>query len=126
MTEDIFRERVIAMRDDFERRRALIDGASVCDDVLGLFEQLVATREQVVVTPVEGEAIGGYHRESLTRMVRLGQLPDLRPQGSKGRIYIPLSVLPMKPGHKRPDTLAVTKLADRMFGAAPGGKRRDA
>lgn len=126
LTEDQFRERVIALRDDFRRRSALVDGATVCDDIMNLFNKYVATKEQVVVTPVEAEKIGGYHSESLTRMVRQGQLPDLRARGSKGRIYIPLALVPYKPGHKRPDSAKVGQLATRVYGAVGRGRGRRA
>lgn len=109
------RERLVAMRDEFRRRRALVDGATVCEDALALFEEYLAARDQVLLTPAEAEGISGYHREHLTRLVREGKISDLRPTGSKGRILIPLSELPRKPGHSQPDMSKLNEIAARVF-----------
>ena len=113
--EEQFRGRLVAMRDEFRRQRALVDGGTVCDDALALFDEYLAARDQVVVTPVEGELISGYHREHLTRLVREGKISDLRPKGSKGRISIRLSELPRKPGHAQTDMPEVNEIAERIF-----------
>lgn len=110
-----FRERLTAMRDDFSKRRALVDGASVCEDALALFEDYLEARDQVLLTPTEAGEISGYNPEHLTRLVRQGKIPDLRPAGSKGSILIRLSELPRKPGHPQANMSDVNQIAERMF-----------
>jgi hypothetical protein len=113
--EQQFRRAILAMRDDFSRRRALVDGVSVCEDALALFDEYLAALDQVLVTPAEGALISDYHADHLTRLVRQGKIEDLRAKGSKGRILIRLSDLPRKPGHSRPDISKVSAIAERMF-----------
>jgi len=126
LTSDRLRDRLIAMRDEFRRCDARVDGATVCEDALRLFEEYLAVRDQAVVTPAEAAEISGYNVEHLTRLVRQGKIPDLRPAGSKGRIFIPLAHLPCKPGHKRPDTTRIGEIATRIFGKGGSGGRRAA
>ncbi len=126
LTSDQLLDRLITMRDEFRRQDARVDGATVCEDALRLFEEYLAARDQVVVTPAEAAEISGYHVEHVTRMVRQGKIPDLRPPGSKGRIFIPLAQLPCKPGHKRPDTARVGEIATRIFRKGGSGGRRAA
>jgi hypothetical protein len=78
--------------------------------------------EQALVTPAETEAISGYHREHLTRLVRQELDADIRPEGSTGRILIPLAALPLKPGRARPEPAKVRNLAKRMFGNGSSAK----
>ena len=114
--EDQVRARLRAMRDDFGRRHALVDGATVCEDALTIFEEYLRARDEVCVTPAEAASISGFHPEHITRLVRQGRIPDLRPRGSRGRIRIPLSALPRKPGHVTTDMSKINDLAERMFG----------
>jgi len=45
----------------------------------------------------EASEYSGYSQEHLARLVRLGRIPDTRPEGSKGRIRIRVSDLPARP-----------------------------
>jgi hypothetical protein len=116
LAETWLRERLVAMRDDYRRKRATVDGAVLCEDVLELVDQYFARCEQVVVTLEEAGEISGYHPEHLSRLVREGKIPDLRPAGSRGRIRIALTDLPTKPGHKRPERGRIAEIAAKLQG----------
>ena len=69
--------------------------------------------EQLLTLPQAAE-LSGYHPDSLARMVRDGQIPDLRPPNSKAMIRIRRADLPIKPGrHHTPDA-DVRELASRL------------
>jgi hypothetical protein len=116
MTEAWLRDRLIAMRDDYRRKRAIVDGAIVCEEALALFDQYLVACRQAVATLEEAGLISGYNPEHLSRLVRQGKIPDLRPAGSRGRIRIALTDLPIKPGHKRADAGRVTDIAAKLYG----------
>ena len=69
--------------------------------------------EQIVYLP-EASRISGYCDGHLARMVRKGQIPDLRPPKSKGRIRVRVSDLPTKPGYKHTPIADVHELASRL------------
>ena len=63
----------------------------------------------------EAAELSGYHPDSLARMVRDGQIPDLRPPNSKGMIRIRRGDLPIKPGRPHTPDADVRELASRLF-----------
>src|SRR5947209_726074 len=69
--------------------------------------------DQLLTLPDAAE-ISGYHPDSLARMVRDGQIPDLRPPNSKGMIRIRRADLPIKPGRAHTNDADVRELASRL------------
>jgi len=69
--------------------------------------------EQLLTLPQAAE-LSGYHPDSLARMVRDGQIPDLRPPNSKGMIRIRRADLPIKPGRAHTNDADVRELASRL------------
>ena len=69
--------------------------------------------DQLLRLPDAAE-LSGYHPDSLARMVRGGQIPDLRPPNSKGMIRIRRGDLPIKPGRPHTPDADVRELASRL------------
>jgi hypothetical protein len=69
--------------------------------------------DQLLSLPQAAE-ISGYHPDSLARMVRDGQIPDLRPPNSKGPIRIRRGDLPIKPSRPHTPDADVRELASRL------------
>lgn len=67
-----------------------------------------------LLTLADAAGISGYHPDSLARMVRDGQIPDLRPPNSKGTIRIRRGDLPIKPGRPHTPDADVRELASRL------------
>jgi len=70
--------------------------------------------DQLLRLPDAAE-LSGYHPDSLARMVRDGQIPDLRPPKSKGMIRIRRGDLPIKPGRPHTPDADVRELASRLL-----------
>lgn len=62
----------------------------------------------------------GYSQEQLARLVRAGRIPDTRPRGSKGCIYIRASDLPARPNKTHTQAADVHELASRLYGGREG------
>ena len=77
-------------------------------------EALRAETDEILILP-EASEISGYHPDSLARMVRDGQIPDLRPRGSKGMIRIRRGDLPVKPRKPHTPSADVRELASRLL-----------
>ena len=60
-------------------------------------EQAAQCRSEQTLSLREASERSGYSQEHLARLVRLGRIPDLRPNGSKGRIRIRIGDLPARP-----------------------------
>ena len=75
---------------------------------------LTAEADRVVYLP-EAARISGYCEGHLARLVRKGQIPDMRPPGSHGRIKVRVGDLPTKPGRKHTPPADVHDLASRLF-----------
>lgn len=78
-------------------------------------EEAIREESQEILTLPEASRISGYHADSLTRMVRDGQIPDLRPPKSRGMIRIRRADLPIKPGRPHTPDADVRELASRLF-----------
>jgi hypothetical protein len=79
--------------------------------------------EQAEVEPLtlaEASTRSGYSEQHLARLVRTGQIPDQRPPGSKGRIYIRASDLPTRPQKTHTQSADVHELASRLYGGREG------
>ena len=77
-------------------------------------EQALRDASDELLTLPEASEISGYHPDSLARMVRDGQIPDLRPPKSKGMIRIRRGELPIKPGKPHTPSADVRELASRL------------
>ncbi len=77
-------------------------------------EQALRDESDELLTLPQASKLSGYHPDSLARMVRDGQIPDLRPQNSKGMIRIRRADLPIKPGRPHTPDADVRELASRL------------
>ena len=77
-------------------------------------EQALRDESDQLLTLPEASEISGYNPDSLARMVRDGQIPDLRPSGSKGMIRIRRGDLPIKPSKAHTPSADVRELASRL------------
>ena len=75
---------------------------------------LLSEADRIVYLP-EAARISGYVEGHLARLVRRGQIPDMRPPGSRGRIKVRVADLPTKPGRKHTPPADVHDLASRLF-----------
>jgi hypothetical protein len=75
---------------------------------------LISEADRIVYLP-EAARISGYCEGHLARLVRKGQIPDMRPPGSRGRIKVRVGDLPIKPGYKHTPPADVHDLASRLF-----------
>ena len=80
----------------------------------GKVEEALRAETDELLTLREASETSGYHPDSLARMVRDGQIPDLRPPGSKGMIHIRRGDLPIKPSQPHTPTADVRELASRL------------
>ena len=74
---------------------------------------LLSEADRIVYLP-EAARISGYCEGHLARLVRKGQLTDLRPPGSHGRIKVRVGDLPTKAGRKHTPPADVRDLASRL------------
>jgi hypothetical protein len=77
-------------------------------------EEALRDESDQLLTLPQASDISGYHSDSLARMVREGQIPDLRPPNSKGPIRIRRGDLPIKPGQAHTPDADVRELASRL------------
>jgi len=75
---------------------------------------ILSEADRIVYLP-EAARISGYVEGHLARLVRRGQIPDIRPPGSRGRIKVRVADLPTKAGHKHTPPADVHDLASRLF-----------
>ncbi len=75
---------------------------------------MLSEADRIVYLP-EAARISGYVEGHLARLVRRGQIPDMRPPGSRGRIKVRVGDLPTKPGYKHTPPADVHDLASRLF-----------
>ena len=80
-----------------------------------MVEQALRSESDELLTLPEASEISGYHPDSLGRMVRDGQIPDLRPRGSKSMIRIRRGDLPVKPSKPHTPSADVRELASRLL-----------
>ena len=87
--------------------RSLEWAAAQVEAVLG------SETERVVYLP-EAARISGYSEGHLGRLVRKGQIRDMRPPGSHGRIKVRVGDLPTKPSQQHTPPADVHDLASRL------------
>ena len=83
-------------------------------------ESALREATQELLTLPEAARISGYSVDHLARMVREKRIPDLRPNGSRGRIRIRAADLPRKPAGAHTPSADVHELASRLFGGKEG------
>jgi hypothetical protein len=86
-----------------------------------LVEAAMRSEADRVVYLAEASRISGFCHGHLARLVRKGQIPDLRAPGSKGRIKVRVSDLPTKPGYRHTPPADVRDLASRLYKRGKGG-----
>ena len=85
-------------------------------------EQALRDESDQLLTLPQAAQISGYHPDSLARMVRERQIPDLRPPNSKGIIRIRRGDLPIKPGRPHTPDADVRELASRLVKRGKEGR----
>jgi hypothetical protein len=88
-----FRARWIARRDALRQLHALVDGAELCDALLGELDTLLAASAGELLSLRQAAAESGYSPDHLGRLIREGKLPNA------GRLHAPRirrGHLPMK------------------------------
>ena len=74
---------------------------------------LISEADRIVYLP-EAARISGYCEGHLARLVRKGQIPDMRATGSRGRIKVRVADLPTKAGQHHTPPADVHDLASRL------------
>jgi hypothetical protein len=87
-----------------------------------LVERALRDETDQLLTLAQAAELSGYHPDSLARMVRDGQIPDLRPPNSKGMIRIRRGDLPIKPGRPHTPDADVRELASRLLKRGKEGR----
>ena len=85
-------------------------------------EQALRDDSDELLTLPQAAEISGYHPDSLSRMVREGQLSDLRPPNYKGTIRIRRGDLPIKPSRPHTPPADVRELASRLLKRGKEGR----
>jgi len=80
----------------------------------------LAGAQAQLLSLTEAASRSGYSEEHLARLVRTGRIPDRRPPGSRGRIYVAASDLPTRPCRAHTPGADVHELASRLFGGREG------
>ena len=75
---------------------------------------LISEADRIVYLP-EAARISGYCEGHLARLVRKGQITDMRSPGSRGRIKVRVADLPTKAGQPHTPPADVHDLASRLF-----------
>lgn len=83
-------------------------------------EEALQLAEDRLLSLEEAARHSGYSAEHLARLVRSGRIPDQRPPGSKGRIFLRASDLPMRTPNAHNAHADVHELASRLFGGKEG------
>jgi hypothetical protein len=81
---------------EWQRFRTRVDGTTVCEEVLRDLSLLQQTEEEGLLNLTEAAHISGYSRETLSRWVREGKIPNC---GRKNSPLVRRSDVPAKPTH---------------------------
>lgn len=71
-----FRARWIARRDELRRLHALVDGAELCDALLGDLDALLSASASELLSLRQAAAESGYSPDHLGRLIREGKIPN--------------------------------------------------
>jgi hypothetical protein len=100
------RQRWTVRRDELRRLRAIVDGTTICEEVLSDLELISADEE---LTLKEAAARSGYSRDHLSRLIRQNKLTDV---GRKHAPRLLASELPKRSPVARPYAKAYNPEAD--------------
>ena len=125
MTHNEFIARWKVRRDDFQRLGALVNGATLCDEILEDLESLMKVDENALLTLKEAAQYSGYSQDHLGRLVREGKIPN---NGRPGAPLLQRGDVPRKPNRALAassgtayDPLAdARKLGSRLKGGSNG------
>ena len=112
MTPDDFRAKWRTEAALMRRRSAIVEGAELCEEMLGDFEAVLAADVETVLNLQEAAADSGYSADYLGLLVRKGKIPNA------GRLNAPLirrRDLPRKASSLPSDPTPV-----RLVGVTPG------
>jgi len=110
------RAKAAELRDSFDSRTA----AAALEWASNRLEKALRSAQDEILSLAEASARSGYSQEHLARLVRTGRIPDLRPPGSKARIFIRASDLPARPASPHTERADVHELASRLLGGREG------
>ncbi len=113
-----------ARANELERMGALVDGATLCRDLLKDLEALRGANEDDLLSLADAAATSGYTRDHLSRLIRDGKIPNAGRRGAprirRGDLpRRPRAVAPSQNGAYDPVTDA-RKLVSRRRGGANG------
>ena len=94
VTRNEWQAALIHRRDEFARYKALVDGATILDQVLCELQSVITTEGDTVLTIRAAATRSGYSAEHLARLVRDGTIQNV---GRKGSPRIRLRDVPIKP-----------------------------
>jgi hypothetical protein len=120
---DPVRERLAEIRAKAEELRQTFGDearARALEWAAGRVDLALAQAEVEPLTLTEASTRSGYSEQHLARLVRTGRIPDTRPPGSKGHIYIRATDLPIRPRKPHTRSADVHELASRLYGGREG------
>ena len=105
-----------------ELRQSFGDNSRACalEWAAERMELALAQAEHELLSLREASQRSGYSEEHLARLVRTGRIPDRRPPGSRGRLYLRASDLPRRPPKTHTEGADVHELARRLYGGREG------
>lgn len=111
MTRDDFLRQWSSRRDDFARVSAMVDGAAIVDALLADLSALFGTEEDAPLTLSEASRESGYSADHLSRLVRLGAIPNAgRPRSPRIR---------RKDLPRKASSLSLPRPRPQLLGATP-------
>ncbi len=120
MTRDEFIEKWQHEADRMRRRKVLVDGALLCEEILEDLQALLRSEEDRLLTLTQAAQRSGYTIDHVGRLLRTGQLANA---GRKGSPRVRAGDLPRKPfsrarstGPYDPDADARELAVKRQFG----------
>jgi hypothetical protein len=122
MTEAEFLAKWKAEAVNLERYSAMVDGASLCREVLNDYGRLQEAGDARVLSLTDAGAYSGYSEAHLMRLVKCGRLSTLRPLGTRGRLTFRRADLPRKPRRQHSSDAGVHELASRLGLRGKGGR----
>ncbi len=112
MTADGFVQKWVGEADELRRRRALVDGAALLDEVLSDFAAVTGAEASELLNLQEAARESGYSADHLGRLVREGRISNAgRPNAPRIR----RADLPRKASALRAESTRLT-----LLGATPG------
>ena len=97
------------------RSVALETPARVLEWAANLVDEAVHVESERLVYLEEATKISGLSVGHLARLVRKGKIPDRRPPGTRGRILMRISDLPIKRAHAHTPIADVRDVASRLY-----------